>query len=325
MLSKTMIQTSKILKKPIDTIEILTKKTPEESYTDEEIQKIIELGFDGKKLQEIQINLIMAQKNMKGDSEILSQYKTLMDKVADNYTNYQKCVDRYAKMSKQRDDLQRQRYQAFMTGFNYISMKLKQVYQQITDERGDADLEVEDSVDPFSQGISYSVRPPEKSWKTIGKLSGGERTLASLALIFALHYYKPTPIYVMDEIDAALDFQNVNIVGNFIRERSKTAQFIVISLREHMFTKCNQLVGVHKVFNKSGMILLYVKDFLNQMIDDIRKEGAKSPMNDEQQGLDISTSFFQTNRIRNSFGMNFRPSTGQSSKKQHSIQELTHG
>jgi len=96
----------------------------------------------------------------------------------------------------------------------------------------------------------------------------------------------------MDEIDAALDFQNVNIVGNFIRERSKTAQFIVISLREHMFTKCNQLVGVHKVFNKSGMILLYVKDFLNQMIDDIRKEGAKSPMNDEQQGLDISTSFF---------------------------------
>jgi len=53
MLSKTMIQTSKILKKPIDTIEILTKKTPEESYTDEEIQKIIELGFDGKKLQEI--------------------------------------------------------------------------------------------------------------------------------------------------------------------------------------------------------------------------------------------------------------------------------
>ena len=115
------------------------------------------------------------------------------------------------------------------------------------------------------------MRPPGKSWKTIGKLSGGERTLASLALIFALHFYKPTPIYVMDEIDAALDFQNVNIVGNFIRERSKTAQFIVISLREHMFTKCNQLIGVHKVMNKSGMILLYVKDFLNTLIEEINK------------------------------------------------------
>ena len=50
----------------------------------------------------------------------------------------------------------------------------------------------------------FSVRPPRKSWKAIANLSGGEKTLASLALVFALHHYKPTPLYVMDEIDAAL-------------------------------------------------------------------------------------------------------------------------
>lgn len=50
----------------------------------------------------------------------------------------------------------------------------------------------------------FSVRPPKKSWKNISNLSGGEKTLASLALVFALHHYKPTPLYVMDEIDAAL-------------------------------------------------------------------------------------------------------------------------
>lgn len=54
------------------------------------------------------------------------------------------------------------------------------------------------------QGIVFSVRPPKKSWKNIANLSGGEKTLASLALVFALHHYKPTPLYVMDEIDAAL-------------------------------------------------------------------------------------------------------------------------
>ena len=54
------------------------------------------------------------------------------------------------------------------------------------------------------QGIVFSVRPPKKSWKAIANLSGGEKTLASLALVFALHHYKPTPLYVMDEIDAAL-------------------------------------------------------------------------------------------------------------------------
>jgi structural maintenance of chromosome 4 len=53
-------------------------------------------------------------------------------------------------------------------------------------------------------GIVFSVRPPKKSWKNISNLSGGEKTLSSLALVFALHHYKPTPLYVMDEIDAAL-------------------------------------------------------------------------------------------------------------------------
>merc|ERR1711898_51410 len=61
------------------------------------------------------------------------------------------------------------------------------------------------SLDPFSECIHFSVRPPKKSWKQIQNLSGGEKTLSSLALVFALHHYRPTPLYFMDEIDAALD------------------------------------------------------------------------------------------------------------------------
>jgi ABC-type iron transport system FetAB ATPase subunit len=67
--------------------------------------------------------------------------------------------------------------------------------------------------------LHYSVRPPKKSWKNISNLSGGEKTLSSLALVFALHHFKPTPLYVMDEIDAALDFKNVSIVANYIKVR----------------------------------------------------------------------------------------------------------
>ena len=80
-----------------------------------------------------------------------------------------------------------------------------------------------DSLDPFSEGILFSVMPPKKSWKNISNLSGGEKTLSSLALVFALHHYKPTPLYVMDEIDAALDFRNVSIVASYIKERTKNA------------------------------------------------------------------------------------------------------
>jgi DNA repair ATPase RecN len=112
---------------------------------------------------------------------------------------------------------------------------------------GDAELELVDSLDPFAEGIVFSVRPPKKSWKNISNLSGGEKTLSSLALVFALHHFKPTPLYVMDEIDAALDFKNVSIVANYIKERTKNAQFIIISLRNNMFEMADRLVGIYKV------------------------------------------------------------------------------
>uniref|UniRef100_A0A8D3DZU1 Structural maintenance of chromosomes 4 n=1 Tax=Scophthalmus maximus TaxID=52904 RepID=A0A8D3DZU1_SCOMX len=113
------------------------------------------------------------------------------------------------------EDLRKQRLNEFMTGFNIITNKLKENYQMLT-LGGDAELELVDSLDPFSEGIMFSVRPPKKSWKKIFNLSGGEKTLSSLALVFALHHYKPTPLYFMDEIDAALDFKNVSIVACYI-------------------------------------------------------------------------------------------------------------
>lgn len=148
---------------------------------------------------------------------------------------------------------------------------------------GDAELELVDSLDPFSEGIVFSVRPPKKSWKNISNLSGGEKTLSSLALVFALHHYKPSPLYVMDEIDAALDFKNVSIVAHYIKvcemimwcmsiaihwpfdltitmhcvqERTKNAQFIIISLRNNMFELADRLVGIYKTDNTTKSVTI---------------------------------------------------------------------
>merc|ERR1719167_1894702 len=149
---------------------------------------------------------------------------------------------------KLHDNLRKMRLNEFMEGFGIITSKLKEMYQMIT-LGGDAELELVDSLDPFTEGIVFSVRPPKKSWKDISNLSGGEKTLSSLALVFALHYYKPTPLYVMDEIDAALDFKNVSIIANYIKERTKNAQFIIISLRSNMFELADRLVGIYKTDN----------------------------------------------------------------------------
>ena len=158
------------------------------------------------------------------------------------------------------ESLRRKRLDEFMVGFKVIGMKLKEMYQMIT-FGGDAELELLDSLDPFSEGVVFSVRPPKKSWKNISNLSGGEKTLSSLALVFALHHYKPTPLYVMDEIDAALDFRNVSIVGNYIKERTRNAQFIIISLRNNMFELADRLVGIYKTKGCTNAIAINPQAF----------------------------------------------------------------
>uniref|UniRef100_A0A060T4P0 Structural maintenance of chromosomes protein n=1 Tax=Blastobotrys adeninivorans TaxID=409370 RepID=A0A060T4P0_BLAAD len=194
-------------------------------------------------------------KDARVDMQVLNDYRRRLNEYHGRRDILNEAVTRRDSTKKQLDDLKQKRLDEFMTGFNAISLKLKEMYQMIT-MGGNAELELVDSLDPFSEGIIFSVMPPKKSWRNISNLSGGEKTLSSLALVFALHHYKPTPLYVMDEIDAALDFRNVSIVATYIKERTKNGQFIVISLRNNMFELARQLVGIYKVNNMTRSIAL---------------------------------------------------------------------
>jgi structural maintenance of chromosome 4 len=216
---------------------VLTTLSPEE---------LAELDTDAL---EYDINILEAKLGEKKPN--LKAIKEFYDKEEEYITK----VEELDQITEQRDgvraeyeDLRKQRLDCFFAGFKIISNKLKEMYQMIT-LGGDAELEYVDNINPFSEGIVFSVRPPRKSWKAIQNLSGGEKTLSSLALVFALHHFKPTPLYVMDEIDAALDFKNVSIVAHYIKERTKNAQFIIISLRNNMFELADRLVGIYKTDN----------------------------------------------------------------------------
>lgn len=180
------------------------------------------------------------------DLSVLAEYRKRVEEHAARSMDLAEAVASRDGAKRKLDGLRQLRLEGFMEGFSIITARLKEMYQMIT-MGGNAELELVDSLDPFSEGILFSVMPPKKSWKNISNLSGGEKTLSSLALVFALHHYKPTPLYVMDEIDAALDFRNVSIVASYIKERTKNAQFIVISLRNNMFELASRLVGVYKV------------------------------------------------------------------------------
>lgn len=214
-------------------------------------------------LKEIE-NLETKLENIKVDVEILIEYGKRAKEYHNRKIDLNEAVENRDKLRNFVEELKKKRLNEFMKGFYTISMSLKEMYQMIT-MGGNAELELVDSLDPFAEGILFSVMPPKKSWKNISNLSGGEKTLSSLALVFALHKYKPTPLYVMDEIDAALDFRNVSIVGNYIKERTKNAQFIVISLRNNMFELSQRLVGIYKVNNKTRSVTLQNKDLINNV------------------------------------------------------------
>lgn len=147
------------------------------------------------------------------DLAVIAEYRRRCEEVASRTSDLKSAVKTRDAAKNRLTDLRNLRLTQFMTGFTTISSHLKSMYQLIT-LGGNAELELVDSLDPFSEGILFSVMPPKKSWKNIGNLSGGEKTLSSLALVFALHVYRPTPLYVMDEIDAALDFRNVSALGD---------------------------------------------------------------------------------------------------------------
>ncbi|XP_047420321.1 structural maintenance of chromosomes protein 4 isoform X2 [Sciurus carolinensis] len=211
-----------------------------------------------------QIALLEAQcHEMKPNLGAIAEYKKKEELYLQRVAELDRITSERDSFRQAYEDLRKQRLNEFMAGFYIITNKLKENYQMLT-LGGDAELELVDSLDPFSEGIMFSVRPPKKSWKKIFNLSGGEKTLSSLALVFALHHYKPTPLYFMDEIDAALDFKNVSIVAFYIYEQTKNAQFIIISLRNNMFEISDRLIGIYKTYNITKSVAVNPKEIASK-------------------------------------------------------------
>lgn len=183
---------------------------PFRAYTDHDLQQrsITDTQYEITSLEE---QLAVNKPNM----GVIDDYNKKREAYLERINILEDVTQRRNEMREALDMVKKKRFHEFTEGFRIISRKLKEMYQMIT-LGGDAELELVDSMDPFSEGVVFSVRPPKKSWKIITNLSGGEKTLSSLALVFALHYYKPSPLYFMDEIDAALDYKNVSIVANYI-------------------------------------------------------------------------------------------------------------
>ena len=161
-----------------------------------------------------------------------------------------------------------ERYKRFFKAYSHISNQIDKIYKELTMSKnfplgGTAYLSLEDSDEPYLDGyflffiqiiyklclnrIKYHAMPPAKRFREMELLSGGEKTVAALALLFAIHSYQPAPFFVLDEVDAALDNTNVAKVANYIKKHAcDKFQFIVISLKNTFYENADALVGVYK-------------------------------------------------------------------------------
>ncbi|KAJ2558958.1 Structural maintenance of chromosomes protein 1 [Coemansia sp. RSA 1933] len=123
--------------------------------------------------------------------------------------------------------VRKKRHSLFMRCYNHLSTAIDHAYKALTQSPlfplgGTAYLALEDPDSPFLAGVKYHAMPPLKRFRDMDQLSGGEKTVAALALLFSLQTFRPAPFFVLDEVDAALDLANVAKLANYLREHARS-------------------------------------------------------------------------------------------------------
>merc|ERR1711992_253171 len=155
-------------------------------------------------------------------------------------------VRKKAKQAKQNfERIKQERYDLFMKCFEHVSNTIDGIYKQLArNQSAQAFLGPENPEEPYLEGINYNCVAPGKRFQPMFNLSGGEKTIAALALLFAVHSYQPAPFFVLDEIDAALDNTNIGKVASYIESQKGSMNIMVISLKEEFYSHADALVGI---------------------------------------------------------------------------------
>lgn len=141
------------------------------------------------------------------------------------------------------DELDEKRKDGLRKIFTAINENFRRVFAELS-EGGEAELVLENEEEPFEGGLLIKAKPPQKKALRLESLSGGEKSLVSMAFIFALQEYDPSPFYLLDEVDQNLDAVNAEKVSRMIKRNSGTAQFVQVSLRKVTLKDADHIMGV---------------------------------------------------------------------------------
>ena len=179
--------------------------------------------------------------NLKADEET-NKYETEIKKMEQDRADL---VTAITKLKESINELNQKGRERLVEAFEKVNRKFNEVYTKLFNG-GNAKLELVDSDDPLEAGLEMLVSPPGKRLQSITLLSGGEQALTALSLIFAVFLTNPSPICVLDEVDAPLDDANVTRFCNLLDELTKitNTKFIIVTHHALTMSKMNRLYGV---------------------------------------------------------------------------------
>ncbi|XP_042849452.1 structural maintenance of chromosomes protein 1B isoform X3 [Panthera tigris] len=239
--------------------------------TDKEVEARLRLLLQQVASQE-EVLLKTAAPNLRA----LENLKTVRDKFQES-TDAFEASRKEARVCRQEfEQVKKRRYDLFSQCFEHVSVSIDQIYKKLCrNVSAQAFLSPENPEEPYLEGISYNCVAPGKRFMPMDNLSGGEKCVAALALLFAVHSFRPAPFFVLDEVDAALDNTNVGKVSSYIKEQTQEQfQMIIISLKEEFYSQADALIGIYPEFDDRMFSRVLTLD-LSQYPDTEGQESSK--------------------------------------------------
>lgn len=231
-------------------------------------EKIAELEEEAKEyerpeeqaddLRELKFRISRMEKEKEGLEPINMRAIEEFDEVEDRYimlsSKREKLIQEKNSILGFIDEIETKKKDVFMQAYDVVRKNFSEVFEQLSPD-GEGNLVLEDDEDPFSGGLFIEARPAGKELNRTESMSGGEKALTALAFVFAIQKFKPAPFYILDEIDAHLDDENVRKVSELIKGSSGSSQFIVITHRDVMMTTADRLFGTSVSKDKISKIV----------------------------------------------------------------------
>lgn len=221
-------------------LESILKEFEAQGIKASELEKI-EISLD-----EINSKISKLQKKMDDlgavNMRAIEQFDSVMERQAKNKEQVSTLENEKNEIKSRMHGYEKLRKETFLDAYHAINKNFQEIFAKLSD--GEGSLVLDNEQDPFSGGMTFRANIRDKQNQKLAGMSGGEKSLTALALVFAIQKYMPSPFYALDEVDMHLDTMNDEKLAEIITNQSKEAQFIVVSLRKPMIDSADRLLGV---------------------------------------------------------------------------------